>query len=178
MPADPYDGVTVVSVADVRTGTIPLGICDECGSFDEPHSRRCYYLTNAYRRQVVAQARQFGEWIVVVGGMPHLVHPSSVDTRPAQQSPARPLARRQFRPRPVLPVLVDRDAVVHDYMLGVGYRPRTHFGIEVRDTTISGLPHRMPSIGPARPARISGGPVITGLSSHLYPRAQQRSPFA
>jgi hypothetical protein len=82
--------------------------------------------------------------------------------------------RRHLVPEP----LVDDRGVVHDYMLGVGYRPRTHFGVEVRDTSIDGIPSRAPSIGPPQPARMPGGPVITGLNAHLYNRVAPRSPMA
>jgi hypothetical protein len=91
---------------------------------------------------------------------------------PAPQHPQGP-------PRPAGPEpLISDEGVVNDYVPGVGYRPRTHFGIEVRDTTVSGIVSRPPSVGPPLPARIPGGPVICGLNSHLYPRAAQRSPFA
>jgi hypothetical protein len=88
--------------------------------------------------------------------------------------PRPPFVRRRSIPAP----LVDDQGIVHDYVLGVGYRPRTHFGVEVRDTSIDGIPRRAPSIGQPQPARILGGPVITGLNAHLYNRATPRSPMA
>jgi hypothetical protein len=111
-----------------------------------------------------------------VAALPSLVNPSydpDISPEPAPQ-PLPSLVRCRSVPEP----LVDDRAVVHDYMLGVGYRPRIQLGIEVRDTSIDGIPRRAPSIGPPQPARMPGGPVITGLNAHLYNRAAPRSPMA
>ncbi len=70
------------------------------------------------------------------------------------------------------PSLVNSSGVVHNYIPGIGYRPATHFGIPIRDTTIGGLPRMAPTIGPAQPARIPGGPAITGPGGQpLFRRA-------
>jgi hypothetical protein len=70
------------------------------------------------------------------------------------------------------PSLVNSSGVVHNYVPGLGYQPATHFGIPVRDTTIGGFPRMAPTIGPPQPARIPGGPAITGPGGQpLYGRA-------
>jgi hypothetical protein len=70
------------------------------------------------------------------------------------------------------PSLVNSQGVVHDYAPGIGYMPRTHFGIPVRDTTPGGFPRMAPTIGPRQPERILGGPPITGPGGQpLFGRA-------
>jgi hypothetical protein len=74
--------------------------------------------------------------------------------------------------RPGPPSLVDGSGVVHNHVPGMGYQPASHFGVPIRDTTIGGAPRTAPTIGPAQPERILGGPPITGPAGQsLFKRA-------
>jgi hypothetical protein len=76
-------------------------------------------------------------------------------------------------PRPTLSEYVDVNGVVHREIPGAGMRPVTHFGgIEVRDTTIGGLPRQDPSPG-RQAARTVPGTPITGQGG----RQQFQRPF-
>ena len=67
---------------------------------------------------------------------------------------------------------VNRDGYVFNRVPGVGIVPATRFGLPIRDTTIGGFPRMAPTIGPPQPARIPGGPPITGPGGQpLYHRA-------
>jgi hypothetical protein len=86
---------------------------------------------------------------------------SSSSTSPVPRSasqPQPPGPPRSAGP----PSLIDGSGVVHSYVPGVGYQSARHLGVPVRDTTIGDLPRMAPTIGPPQPARILGGPPITG----------------
>jgi hypothetical protein len=91
--------------------------------------------------------------------------------------------RRPLLRRPESTVLVDGNGTQHYRpVTGGGWRPRTHFsGIEVRDTTIGGLPARPGIIGSPVPARNGPfGPSALGPGGQsLFQRRPARpSPFA
>ncbi len=76
-------------------------------------------------------------------------------------------------PRPPgSPSYVNAQGYVFSNVPGVGIVPATRFGIHLRDTSIGGIPRVARTIGPPQPARIPGGPPITGPGGQpLYHRA-------
>jgi hypothetical protein len=86
--------------------------------------------------------------------------------------PREPKFVPQGPPQPVgPPSLISDTGVVHDHVLGVGYRPRTRFGLEVTDTGLSGQPSTAWSpAGPIQARTLAGTPITGPGGRPLYGR--------